>query len=84
MDHEIFYAIHNNGLVFNGRVIVNNQFLTTDPFIYSAGSLCEFSQQFKHLSPGRCLRMDRYNGREIGVKLSRSVLSMIELDSLKG
>ena len=84
VDHEIFYAIHNNGLVFNGRVIVNNQFLTTDPFIYSAGSLCEFSQQFKHLSPGRCLRMDRYNGREIGVKLSRSVLSMIELDSLKG
>lgn len=84
VDHEVFYAIHNNGLVFNGRVIVNNQFLTTDSNIYAAGSLCEFSQQFKHLSPGRCLRMDRYNGREIGVKLSRSVLGMIEIDSLKG
>ena len=84
VDNEIFYAIHNNGLVFNGRVIVNNQFLTTDPNIYAAGSLCEFSQQFKHLSPGRCLRMDRYNGREIGIKLSRSLLGMIELDSLKG
>lgn len=84
VDHEVFYAIHNNGLVFNGRVIVNNQFLTTDPNIYAAGSLCEFSQQFKHLSPGRCLRMDRYNGREIGIKLSRSLLGMIELDSLKG
>ena len=84
VDHEIFYAIHNNGLVFNGRVIVNNQFLTTDPNIYAAGSLCEFSQQFKHLSPGRCLRMDRYNGREIGVKLARSMLSMLDLDILKG
>lgn len=84
VDHEIFYAIHNNGLVFNGRVIVNNQFLTTDSSIYAAGSLCEFSQQFKHLSPGRCLRMDRYNGREIGVKLARSMLSMLDLDILKG
>ena len=84
VDHEIFYAIHNNGLVFNGRVIVNNQFLTTDQNIYAAGSLCEFSQQFKHLSPGRCLRMDRYNGREIGVKLARSLLSMLDLEVLKG
>ena len=84
VDMEIFYAIHNNGLVFNGRVIVNNQFLTTDSNIYAAGSLCEFSQQFKHLAPGRCLRMDRYNGREIGAKLSRSVLSMIEIEGLKG
>eukprot|EP00358_Blepharisma_japonicum_P002690 CAMPEP_0202952908 /NCGR_PEP_ID=MMETSP1395-20130829/41799_1 /ASSEMBLY_ACC=CAM_ASM_000871 /TAXON_ID=5961 /ORGANISM="Blepharisma japonicum, Strain Stock R1072" /LENGTH=536 /DNA_ID=CAMNT_0049664651 /DNA_START=980 /DNA_END=2586 /DNA_ORIENTATION=+ len=84
VDDEIFGAIHNNGLVFNGRVIVSNQFLTTDPSIYAAGTLCEFSQQFRSLSAGRCLRMDRYNGREIGVRLARSVLSMIELDSLQG
>lgn len=84
VDDEIFGAIHNNGLVFNGRVIVNNQFLTTDNSIYAAGSLCEFSQQFRSLSAGRCLRMDRYNGREVGVRLARSVLSMIELESLSG
>ena len=84
VDSEIYNSIHNNGLVFNGRIIVNNQFLTTDPSIFAAGSLCEFSQDYKNIAPSRCLRMDRYNGREVGLRLSRSVISNLNLDSLEG
>ena len=84
IDQKVFSTIHDNGLVFNGRIIVNHQFLTTDANIFAAGSLCEFSQQYKQLAPGRCLRMDRYNGKEVGIALARAVLSMIDLEFLQG
>lgn len=84
VDDDIFHAVHDNGLVFNGRIIVNNKFQTTDPSIYAAGSLCEFSQQFRQLSPGRCMRLDRYNGRELGLSLAQSILSSLEIDALQG
>lgn len=43
IDLGFFHAIHNNGLVYNGRLIVKNNFQTTDPAIFAAGRVCEFS-----------------------------------------
>jgi pyruvate/2-oxoglutarate dehydrogenase complex dihydrolipoamide dehydrogenase (E3) component len=43
VDEDNFNSIHKNGLVYNGRLIVDNKFRTTDPSIYAAGSLCEIS-----------------------------------------
>lgn len=78
VDDDNFCAIHKNGLVYNGRLIVDNKFRTTDNSIYAAGSLCEISHQYKSLSNGRCMRMDRNNGKEIGVALAKSVMSTSE------
>lgn len=50
VDQDVFHSIHNNGLVYNGRLIVDKSFQTTDPSIFAAGSLCEFSGRYKALS----------------------------------
>lgn len=76
VDPDVFRSIHDNGLVYNGRLIVDRHFQTTDPSIFAAGSLCEFSNRYKALSQGRSLRMDRYNGREMGSRLARSVFDI--------
>ncbi len=76
VDLDVFNAIHNNGLVYNGRLIVDRNFQTTDPSIFAAGSLCEFSGRYKSLAQGRSLRLDRYNGREIGSHLARAVFDI--------
>jgi len=78
VDQDVFNSIHNNGLVYNGRLIVDKSFQTTDPSIFAAGSLCEFSGRYKALSQGRPLRMDRYNGREMGSRLARCVFDIYD------
>jgi thioredoxin reductase len=50
VDQDVFLAIHNNGLVYNGRLIVDKNFNTTDPSIFAAGSLCEFSGRYKSIA----------------------------------
>jgi len=50
VDPDVFKSIHDNGLVYNGRLIVDRHFQTTDPSIFAAGSLCEFSNRYKALS----------------------------------
>lgn len=78
VDTDVFQSIHNNGLVYNGRLIVDKNFRTTDQSIFAAGSLCEFSGRYASLSQGRSLRMDRYNGREMGSRLARSVFDLYD------
>jgi thioredoxin reductase len=60
IDQEIFHIIHENGLVYNGRLIVKNNFQTTDPAIFACGKICEFSQRYKHYAVGKSLRLDKY------------------------
>lgn len=78
VDQDVFLSIHNNGLVYNGRLIVEKSFQTTDPSIFAAGSLCEFTGRYKPIAQGRSLRMDRYNGREMGARLARSVFDIYD------
>jgi hypothetical protein len=78
VDQDVFLAIHNNGLVYNGRLIVDKSFQTTDPSIFAAGSLCEFSGRYMALSQGKPLRLDRFNGREMGSRLARSVIDIYD------
>ena len=42
IDKEIFHIIHENGLVYNGRLIVKSNFYTEDQ-IFCCGKICEFS-----------------------------------------
>lgn len=81
VDDDVFNAIHNNGLVYNGRLIVDKNFQTTDPSIFAAGPLCEFSGRYKAIAQGRPLRMDRYNGREMGSRLARCVFDIYDPSS---
>jgi len=75
-DDDVFHALHDNGLVYNGRLIVDKYFRTTDPNIIACGSLCEFSQKYKAQCGNRKLRMESFNGREIGLRMATTFLEM--------
>lgn len=78
VDPDIFNSMHGNGLVYDGRLIVDHNFRTTDAGIYGAGSLCEFSRRFQRKNALRYLRHDGFNGREVGSKLASSLLRMLD------
>lgn len=82
IDLEIFNIIHENGLVYNGRLIVQNNFQTTEPVIFACGRTCEFSFRYKNQAIGQALRLDKYNGRELGQKLAQNVLESLDLGYL--
>lgn len=82
IDKEIFNIIHENGLVYNGRLIVKSNFQTTENEIFACGKICEFSQRYKNYSIGKSLRLDKYNGRELGALLSKHILEKLELSYL--
>lgn len=78
VDPDIFNSVHGNGLVYDGRLIVDHNFKTTDPGIYGAGSLCEFSRRFQRKNASRYLRHDGFNGREVGSRLAHALLGMLD------
>jgi len=82
VDPDIFNSVHGNGLVYDGRLIVDHNFKTTDDAIFGAGSLCEFSRRFQRKNAERYLRHDGFNGREVGAKLAQVLLQ--RLDTVNG
>jgi hypothetical protein len=83
VDPDIFNSVHGNGLVYDGRLIVDHTFNTTDEAIFGAGSLCEFSRRFQRKNAAeRYLRHDGFNGREVGSKLAHALLR--KLDPVNG
>jgi len=78
VDPDIFNSVHGNGLVYDGRLIVDHNFKTTDEGIFGAGSLCEFSRRFQRKNAERWLRHDGFNGREVGAKLAQALLRVLD------
>merc|ERR1719327_70465 len=78
VDPDIFNSVHGNGLVYDGRLIVDHSFKTTDDSIFGAGSLCEFSRRFRRKNSQRYLRHDGFNGREVGAKLAHALLRVLD------
>jgi len=76
VDIAVFNALHNNSLVYNGRLIVDNNFQTNDPAIFAGGSLCAFSGKYKAQAAGKPLSMHYYNGREIGLRMATHLLDV--------
>lgn len=59
VDQQIFNFIHDNGLVYNGRAIVDKNFMTSDTNIFAAGRLCEFSQRYSYTEKEKHLKLER-------------------------
>lgn len=72
-DYDIFRAINESGLVYDGRLVVNGHMRTTDPFILAAGSLCRFSRRFIHAK-----LHEHYSPRECGELLASSLLRLVD------
>eukprot|EP00928_Gymnodinium_smaydae_P086928 TRINITY_DN71311_c0_g1_i1.p1 TRINITY_DN71311_c0_g1~~TRINITY_DN71311_c0_g1_i1.p1 ORF type:complete len:1571 (+),score=434.65 TRINITY_DN71311_c0_g1_i1:635-4714(+) len=78
IDPDIFNSVHGNGLVYDGRLIVDHNFKTTDDSIFGAGRLCEFSRRFQRKNNERYLRHDGFNGREVGAKIAQALLRVLD------
>lgn len=78
VDLSLFHIIHDNGLVYNGRTIVNKNFTTCDPSIFAAGRLCEFSQQYQYIEKNKILKLEGYNSKEVGYSLAKSFFNIVE------
>jgi hypothetical protein len=59
VDQTVFKFIHENKLVYNGRAIIKQNFMTANENIFAAGRLCEFSQKFNFTDPGKILKLER-------------------------
>ena len=78
VDPVVFKFIHENGLVYNGRAIIGNNFLTADNSIFAAGKLCEFSQCYSYIEKYKQLKLECYNSQEVGYTLAKYFLQTID------
>ncbi|KAF4740770.1 hypothetical protein FOZ62_028426, partial [Perkinsus olseni] len=84
VDPRIFSAIYANQLVYDGRLIVDHFFRTTDKSIFAAGTLCEFSRRYVKASASggkvtrfhQSLRQDGYSGYEVGTRLAEAIVQL--------
>ena len=74
VDQDVFAAINESGLVYDGRLVVDGRFRTADPAIYAAGTLTKHSRRF-----GRNRRChDEYNSREVGQALAKALVEEVD------
>ena len=68
-DADVFAAINESGLVYDGGVVVDQRFRTVDRHIYAVGSYSRFSRCYKEAIPHH-----RFNSRELGAFVGRAII----------
>lgn len=61
-DPDVFRAANNSGLVYDGRLVVDPSFRTSDPAVLAGGTLTKFSRVHGAGAP----RHEKFNAREVG------------------
>jgi adenylate kinase family enzyme len=75
VDPDVFAAINECGLVYDGRLVVDGRFRTADPAVYAAGTLTKHSRRFGRR---RCAH-DRFNSREVGQNLAKALMEEVDV-----
>ena len=73
VDSQLFKALNDESLVFDGRLVVDASFKTNDPAVFAGGDLVKFARRIQDKR-----KLDLYNLRELGDKLAEALL--VELD----
>lgn len=68
-ERDVFAAINDCGLVFDGGVVVDLNFQTVDPHVYAVCDFAKFSRVYRNELPIR-----RYNPREVGMHVALQLL----------
>jgi len=79
IDPAILSALNKRSIVFDGRVIVENNYRTTDKQIFAAGPIAMFSRRFGPSEP-----FETYSSMEVGRALCHTVLGFLGLEEFKG
>ncbi|XP_054485392.2 cilia- and flagella-associated protein 61 isoform X4 [Agelaius phoeniceus] len=74
LDYDIFKAVTDACLVFDGRVVIDTKFHTNDASIRAAGPLTKFSRRYYRDE----LTHSHFNSKEIGFELAVSMLSLFD------
>lgn len=61
VDPDVFRAVNNSGLVYDGRLVVDPMFRTSDPTILAGGTLTKYSRVHGAGAP----KHENYNAREV-------------------
>lgn len=78
VDANIFNAMTNNSLVYDGRAVVDSALRTADPSVFAAGTFAKFSRRYG----AKQLTMEAYDSHEVGQRLAESVLQFIDPASM--
>lgn len=68
-DSDVFAAINDSGLVYDGGIVVDDIFCTVDPFIFAVGIYTRFSRIHKDTIPH-----STFNARELGEYVAKCIL----------
>jgi len=73
VDADLFRAVNERGLVYDGRLVVNTRMRTTDEAVYACGPVTKLSRRFRvPYTHAQC------NAREMGAKLAACVLQAVD------
>ena len=75
IDGQVLSALNKRSIVFDGRVIIENNYRTTDKRIYAAGPVAMFSRRF-----GPSNDFDEYSARETGRHVAETLLGFLGVD----
>lgn len=75
IDPNILSTLNKRSIVFDGRVIVENNYRTTDPFVFAAGPVAMFTRRY-----GATQNFDDFKARDIGSHLGEVVLGFLGFD----
>ncbi|CAM9541824.1 unnamed protein product, partial [Ectocarpus sp. 12 AP-2014] len=78
VDPDVFRAANNSGLVYDGRLVVDPTFRTSDPAVLAGGTLTKFSRVHGSGTP----RHEKFNAGEVGTHLASCVRQQIDPLSL--
>ncbi|XP_014600081.1 PREDICTED: cilia- and flagella-associated protein 61-like [Polistes canadensis] len=73
--HIYIPAICRAGLVFDGRLVINPEFRTNDPFVFAAGAITKYSRKFQ----AELFEHKYYSSIEIGERLGKVIRKVIEI-----
>ena len=73
---DVFAAINDTGLVYDGNVIVDAYFRTVDPYIYAVGPMTKYSRRYRNQ-----IQHHRYSMRELGAYVQRISSPSSDCDS---
>jgi len=73
VDDAIFRACNANSLVYDGRLVIDAAFRTSDASIYAAGPLTKFSRRYRG-----GMNLEHYDKRDVGVKVAHSLLPLLD------
>ncbi|KFQ29868.1 Uncharacterized protein C20orf26, partial [Mesitornis unicolor] len=74
VDYETFKAINDACLVFDGRLVIDTKFRTTDASIRAAGPLTKYSRRYYADE----WTHSNFNSKEIGFELAASMLHLFD------